>query len=146
MDQAGVGRIYDPPDIKPPLPQIALMSGAAQGPSYAAWLVSICSRVAIVSIALWIVTAGNHAAAADARRGEIFAQRWCSQCHGIRPNQGSPKNNVPSFSDLARHPSIGENWLRAALRTTPHGAMPKFKLRRQDLDDTVSYILSLRPQ
>ena len=86
----------------------------------------------------------SHAAAADARRGEMFAKRWCSQCHGITPNQSSPKNNVPSFSELAGHRSIDENWLRAALRTTPHGAMPKFKLRRQDLDDVVSYILSLR--
>ena len=100
----------------------------------------------MVSIALWIVAAGNYATAADARRGEMFAERWCSQCHGITRNQSSPKNKVPSFSELAVHRSIDDNWLRTALRTTPHGAMPKFELRRQDLDDVVLYILSLRSQ
>jgi mono/diheme cytochrome c family protein len=102
------------------------------------------ATLASIGIMLGAISAGQ-SAWADARKGEMFAERWCSQCHGVHPNQLSPKSGVPSFTDLARHPSVDEQWLRVSLRTTPHRAMPKFKLRFQDLDNVVSYILSLQP-
>ena len=81
---------------------------------------------------------------ADSRRGERFAEHWCSACHGVKPSQGSPKPGAPSFSQLAADPSVSAASLRDFLMTTPHMAMPKLKLRPQDMDNVVGYILSLR--
>jgi mono/diheme cytochrome c family protein len=98
----------------------------------------------IAALALCIAAASSHSAAADARKGEAFSQQWCAQCHAVKPNQLSPKPQAPRFSDLARHPTVDEAWLRNSLRTTPHRAMPKIKLKPEDIDNVVSYMLSLR--
>jgi mono/diheme cytochrome c family protein len=100
--------------------------------------------LAVAAVIASTVVVVSSDARADARTGELFAQRWCSQCHAVKPNQLSPKPQTPRFSDLARDPAVNEHWLRTSLRTTPHRGMPKIKLKPKDLDDIVSYILSLR--
>ena len=84
------------------------------------------------------------AAWADARHGQQYAERWCSQCHGVQPRQVSPDAKAPSFSKLAANPSTTRHSLTVSLRTTPHWTMPKIKPKPADINDVVSYILSLR--
>jgi mono/diheme cytochrome c family protein len=107
-------------------------------------LSSLRNSCMIAGLAVLLTILVIHHAGADARTGELFAQRWCSQCHAIKPNQISPKSQAPTFHALARNPRIDEGWLRTSLRTTPHRGMPKIKLRPEDIDDVISYILSLR--
>jgi mono/diheme cytochrome c family protein len=52
----------------------------------------------IALITLFLASSG--VAMAGARRGEHFSERWCSQCHGVKPNQASPYAAAPSGSTL----------------------------------------------
>jgi len=98
--------------------------------------------LAIVLVILLSVTAD--AAWADARQGQQYAERWCSQCHGVQPRQVSSDEKAPSFSELAANPSTTRHSLTVSLQTTPHWTMPKIKPKPADINDVVSYILSLR--
>jgi hypothetical protein len=99
-----------------------------------------CGFLAVILI----VSGGTSSGRADSRRGEWFAEKWCSQCHAIRSDQISANPSAPRFSDLAANPSISDASLRAFLRTTPHWSMPKLKLKSNDLNDVIGYILSPR--
>jgi mono/diheme cytochrome c family protein len=103
------------------------------------------NTVTLLLVAIVILYFGfSGVAGADARRGEHFSERWCSQCHGVRSGQASPYASAPSFSDLAANPATTRDSLIVSLRTTPHWTMPKIKLKSADINDVVSYILSLR--
>lgn len=84
------------------------------------------------------------AALADATRGHALSQEWCSQCHGIAADEGSPNPDAPRFVDVAAEPSTTEYSLRVFLRT-PHPTMPNFVLNPTDIEDIASYIISLKP-
>ena len=43
-------------------------------------------------------------AVADARHGQQYSERWCSQCHGVRLGQAPPDAKAPSFPELAAKP------------------------------------------
>ena len=90
-----------------------------------------------------LVAAGDVWAATP--RGEALSESWCSQCHAVKPNQSSANPAAPKFSDVAAEPSITEYSLRAFLKT-PHPTMPKIILKSDDMDDIVSYILSMKPR
>jgi mono/diheme cytochrome c family protein len=101
--------------------------------------VRIAGAIAAVSGAMLAgITAGS-----AAPRGEVLAQQWCVQCHGIRTNQASANLDAPNFADIADETSSTAYSLRVFLRT-PHPTMPNFVLAADDIDDLVGYILSLR--
>jgi len=82
--------------------------------------------------------------AGDPAAGRRLAERWCSGCHVIGPGASGPASDaVPTFPAVARMGSTTEMSLRAFLQT-PHPRMPNFQLSRQETDDVVAYILSLR--
>ena len=104
-------------------------------------------RRAIAALALiWMVmgTAGIGEARADAARGLTLAERWCSQCHGVRPGDASLTPKIPTFPAVAALASTTGMSLRVFLRTS-HPNMPNLILRQDDTDDLVDYILSLKP-
>ena len=104
-------------------------------------------RPAISALALvWSLIAASAIgdARADAARGLALAGRWCSECHGVRPNDASSTATIPTFPQIAAEPSATNMSLRAFLRT-PHTSMPNLILQRDDIDDLVDYILSLKP-
>ena len=103
------------------------------------------SKIALRLITLVTLSFGcSGVAGADARHGQEYSERWCSQCHGVQSGQASPDPKAPSFSDLATNPSTTRHSLTVSLRTTPHWTMPKIKPKSADINDVVSYILSLR--
>jgi mono/diheme cytochrome c family protein len=77
-------------------------------------------------------------------RGLALSERWCSQCHGVTPNEGSHNADAPRFVDVAAEPSVTEYSLRVFFRT-PHATMPNFVLNPDDIEDIISYILSMKP-
>jgi cytochrome c len=80
----------------------------------------------------------------DPVKGHMLAQRWCSSCHAVEPMTQEKSTDVaPSFSSVANTPSTSSMSLHAFLQTS-HGQMPDFKLSRDQIDDVVAYILSLR--
>ena len=100
---------------------------------------TICTFLAVVALA------GTGNASADAARGQVLSQQWCSQCHGVRPAASSANPKAPSFSAIAVEPSATEYSLRTFLKT-PHATMPNLILKPDDIDDIVDYIVSLKPQ
>ncbi len=78
----------------------------------------------------------------DAQAGRIIVHIHCTQCHALRPGP-SPHLDAPSFFALANTPGMTGRALAVALQTS-HETMPNFVLERQDRDNIVAYIMSLR--
>jgi mono/diheme cytochrome c family protein len=95
-----------------------------------------------IAMVLIVLDAASHAKA-DAARGQVLAEQWCSQCHGVHPNEASANPKSPTFPAIAAEASITENSLRVFLRT-PHSTMPNIMLKPDDTDDIVEYLLSLK--
>ena len=58
--------------------------------------------------------------------------------------RGPVPDGIPSFMALAARPGETENDLLGSLISPPHPQMPNPPLDRQQMRDTVAYILSLR--
>jgi len=93
-----------------------------------------------VGLALGAALATSPAMAqGDVKTGETVARTWCSPCHNT--NGRGASDVVPSFGYLAAERS--ERELRAFL-TNPHGAMPNIQLSRQQIEDVISYMETLK--
>ncbi len=79
----------------------------------------------------------------DPQAGRELARTWCASCHAVELRPAQAGDAVPGFSAIAAMPSTTAMSLTAFLQT-PHGRMPNFQLSRQQVDDAVAYILSLR--
>lgn len=103
-------------------------------------------RFFLLSLPL-ILVAGALAAAipdVEAARGHALAQAWCASCHAVEATESqSPFADVPSFTAIASLPSTTSPALHAFL-STPHGDMPDIKLKSEEIDALVVYILGLR--
>jgi mono/diheme cytochrome c family protein len=100
---------------------------------------------AVAIVIIYSALAAVADAQAAAARGEALAQSWCSRCHALKPDQSSANPTAPRFSDVAADPSITEYSLRAFLKS-PHPTMPNIMMKTDDMEDTASYILSLKPR
>jgi len=79
----------------------------------------------------------------DAEKGRTLARAWCASCHAVEPGGAAPFADIPSFAAVARMPSTTAPALHAFL-STPHGDMPDIKLKSDELDAIVAYLLSLK--
>ena len=80
----------------------------------------------------------------DARRGLLYAQRQCSDCHGVEAGQArSPRGGIATFKDIANTPGMTPMALRVWFQS-PHPNMPNLLLDPADRDDVIAYIVSLR--
>lgn len=81
----------------------------------------------------------------NANNGHALATTWCAGCHFVEPRELHTKDAVPSFAAVAAMKSTTELSLQAFLQTSHHN-MPDWRLTRQQVDDVVAYIVSLRPK
>ena len=80
----------------------------------------------------------------DVAAGKRLAETWCSSCHVVAPSaQTGASTGVPTFAAVARMPSTTPISLRAFLQT-PHARMPDLHLNRDETDNLIAYILTLR--
>ena len=102
-------------------------------------------RIALLAALL----AGAQPLAADKEvvaAGHMLAEQWCAECHIVTADQPRARSaSAPSFFAIADNPSVTEGGLRAFL-ATPHQTMPNIVLDRQQTDEIIAYILSLRGQ
>ena len=87
--------------------------------------------------------AATGADAASATRGKTLVQQDCVTCHAVEPGGQSPNPKAPTFVAIANEPSATPYSLHVFLQTT-HATMPNFVIESDDIDDIVSYILSLK--
>ena len=98
-----------------------------------------------LAVALSIMLASAASRSADLVAGELLADKWCAQCHGVRADRLGPNLAAPTFPELAAEPSITEYSLRALLRA-PHETMPQITLTPDEMEDIVGYVMSLKPR
>lgn len=94
------------------------------------------------------VLATAHPVAAQVANGDVvlgqqLAQGWCSNCHAVGANAPPSQDAAPSFLAIAKMPSTTSMSLQAWLQT-PHPQMPNLQLTREQIDDVLAYILSLK--
>ena len=100
-----------------------------------------CFAIALTLAA--VVGNANAQAVGDPKEGLAVAQRVCAECHATVAGQDrSPKEQAPTFVNLAATPGMTRTALLVAL-TTPHAGMPMFILTGKQRDDIIAYILSL---
>jgi cytochrome c2 len=82
--------------------------------------------------------------AADADKGKIIAERWCSSCHLVGSRQrNAPTDQAPTFASLAGKPDFNADRL-AFLLLKPHPNMPKLTLSRFEVMNLADYIRTLK--
>lgn len=83
--------------------------------------------------------------AGDPQAGRAFALQNCRQCHnvGVRGHTSSLFASGPSFRAVANASTTTPLSLYVFL-TTSHPTMPNLLLSRKEVDDVISYIMSLR--
>src|SRR5579883_1500463 len=79
----------------------------------------------------------------DPDAGRAYAERNCTNCHLVSPQQSPHVRVAPSFQAIAGMPSTTSMSLHAFL-ATPHPRMPNFIVPPSDADDVVAYVLSLQ--
>jgi mono/diheme cytochrome c family protein len=79
----------------------------------------------------------------DIEAGQVLAQRWCSNCHTVETAAPTAKDAASSFRAIARKKNTSSGSLHGFLQT-PHANMPDWTLTRDEIDDLVAYILSLK--
>jgi mono/diheme cytochrome c family protein len=79
------------------------------------------------------------ASAADARKGETLAKRWCATCHVVASDQQRATTQSPAFSTIANRSDFNETML-AFFLLTPHPRMPDMNLSRSEAADLAAYI------
>ena len=101
-------------------------------------------RLAYVVILLMVSAVASQAQIGDSQKGAELANANCSPCHATRRGQPlSPNGRAPTFVQLATAPGMTPAALMVAL-TTPHAGMPMFMLSRDEREDIITYILSLK--
>jgi mono/diheme cytochrome c family protein len=81
--------------------------------------------------------------AGDPGAGAAYAERYCKKCHAIGRTDISSEATAPAFRDVATTPGMTATALTVWLRTS-HPTMPNIIIDPDDMDNVVSYILSLK--
>ncbi len=91
---------------------------------------------------LTALSAPTLANAADVANGKKLAQRWCSACHVVSPDQTRAQADSPSFENIARRYDSAR---LTRFLAAPYPRMPDMGLSRNEIADLVAYIRSLAP-
>ena len=88
-------------------------------------------------------TALAQKAAGDVEAGRRFAEIWCSGCHAVELRTTRSGGIAPDFPSIAGRRTTTARWLRVYLGK-PHDKMPNFVLDKEDTDDVVAFLMSLK--
>ena len=95
--------------------------------------------IAALSFLIFVAALTEGAFAADARKGETLAKRWCVTCHIVASDQQRGTTQSPPFSAIAAKPGFNETAL-AYFLLIPHPRMPDMNLSRSEAADLAAYI------
>ena len=100
------------------------------------------TKASIPAILLLISTLSAQSRPANVAEGEKLATEWCQTCHAIR-EVDQQTDTAPPWSVVANDPEKTDSYLRAFL-TMPQGPMKHISLTRQQIDNIIAYLKSLR--
>ncbi len=89
-----------------------------------------------------VVTLSAPELRADPVIGESLARQWCSSCHEVG-HRRVMSDGAPAFKAVARERGMTRDRLRNWL-ADPHPPMPNLALARQDIEDLIDYIETLK--
>ena len=87
------------------------------------------------------------ASAESAAKGLTIAEKWCADCHRVKPEQRAVARadmGAPPFMAIAARPEVNGAYL-ARFMEVQHLPMTTFRLYSDEKGDVVAYILSLKP-
>jgi mono/diheme cytochrome c family protein len=90
-----------------------------------------------------MITSASAQQAGDPGAGAAYAKQVCAKCHAIDRTGISPEPSAPPFRDVANTPGMTATALSVWL-TTSHPTMPNIVVERDDLDNVIAFILSLK--
>lgn len=96
---------------------------------------------ALLGLAIAILSA-SPVLSADAENGLRIAQRWCSSCHVVTPDQKTGSVDVPSFKEIALKRTDAK--ALSMFLSDPHPRM-NLELSREEIADVVRYIQLFNP-
>jgi mono/diheme cytochrome c family protein len=106
------------------------------------WILRCAAAAGVMAVGL-----GGAAARADetgpVTEGRQVAKTWCANCHVVSEGQTQGSDQAPTWASIAARPEMTSERLHNFL-AQPHGKMPDFKLGKNDIDNVVAYILSLK--
>jgi mono/diheme cytochrome c family protein len=80
----------------------------------------------------------------DKSKGLVFAEGNCAACHAVMPSgTPSPRTDAATFAAIANTPGMTELALAVWLKT-PHRNMPNLIIAKDDMENVIAYIVSLR--
>jgi len=71
------------------------------------------------------------------------ARKWCASCHIIEMDQNRASDIAPTFGQIANYPMRSKLSIAAWL-TDPHPPMPKLSLSKDEIDNLVAYIETMK--
>ncbi len=84
----------------------------------------------------------------DPQKGREIARAWCAACHLVEESVARAADTAATFPAIAARPTVTADGLRAFLSAQHSGAaqgrMPNLSLSRNDVENLVAYVLSLR--
>lgn len=110
---------------------------------------TVAGAIACLTLSACVSTEARTRQAAS--RGQAVAVTWCSECHRVSRDQPSgarpghvlpPTLGAPSFMAIADRPGLDRVYLDK-FTSELHLPMPIYRLRPEDREDVVTYILSL---
>lgn len=95
-----------------------------------------------VILCLMVAAPSGVARAADAEEGKRIYHSWCVTCHGSLTST-TVADAAPPLALILRNKSLSPAALRNWL-ANPHPPMPNLSLGRNEIDNIVSYLETLR--
>ena len=102
-------------------------------------------RLLLVNVFLVCLTGSTVAQLiGDADNGRILAEKVCSECHSLDALElDLPKRKAASFATIANTPGMTPLALSVWFRT-PHREMPNIILSKDEQEDLIAFITSLK--
>jgi mono/diheme cytochrome c family protein len=100
----------------------------------------------VMALIVWASAAWAQGDSTIVSAGRDLGLKWCAECHLVAQGQPKPPSDTaPTWYSIAKNPATTEAGLHAFF-ATPHKQMPNIMLSREEQDEIVAYILSLKSQ
>jgi mono/diheme cytochrome c family protein len=102
------------------------------------------AKIAVITACLFVAGGAAAQEQGDPQRGQSYAERVCSECHGVTvEDEFSPLLDAPTFKAVANTPGMTQTALSVWFQS-PHPSMPNLVIPPEDLANVIAYILSLK--
>jgi mono/diheme cytochrome c family protein len=80
----------------------------------------------------------------DPAKGLSYAESHCAECHAVRlEDEISPAFGAPTFAAIANTRGMTERAIGVWFRSS-HPTMPMLVVPKEDLDNVIAYVMSLK--